>query len=182
MLIGGPRFLPLVELLLLSSLPPFLPSSLPLFKKQMPHSCHQLSALLTASLARGGLPLCNLSTPGGGLFTQRRLGAPCAALLTSPPTQSFALFSFPLSFLHSYSAVPPPFSSPHSMVHALSQPSPPTSVVLWSTHSGTGAALLCGSPSSGDVNQSWFFYRLSWSEPKGQRGSRHWLKEVVTWS
>ena len=45
-------------------------------------------------------PPCNLSTPGGGLFTQRWLGAPCTALVTSPPSYA-PLFLFSPSFLFS---------------------------------------------------------------------------------
>lgn len=77
------------------------------------------------------------------MFTQRRLGAPCFALVTSPSLPlPFPPLSFALSFLLfclSLSLQTSPF------------------VGLRSTDGGDGgAALLRGSPGSGDVNQSRF--------------------------
>lgn len=102
MLIGGPHFLPLVELLLLPSFPPFLPPSLSLFKNK----CHipAISYLLCwqPQWPVEDLPPRNLSTPGGGLFTQCWLGVPCSAPVTcdlspahpSPFTLSLSFLSF----------------------------------------------------------------------------------------
>lgn len=107
-----PRFLPLVELLPLP-LPPFLPLSLFFFLRT--NATFLPSVICSADSPSGPwrTPPCNLSTPGVGLFTQRWLGAPRTALVTSPPLlrpHSFSLLS--PSFLHSYSLLAS-LCSPH---------------------------------------------------------------------
>lgn len=135
MLIGSPHFLPLVELLLLSSLPLFVPPSHPVFK----HKCHipTISYLLCWQplWPVEDSPRCNLSTPGGGLFTQCWLGAPRAALMTSPSPLTFfprSFFSI-LPFCHRPLGVAPP----SLVVSAPAQPQPPqNTAVRWSTRRG----------------------------------------------
>lgn len=130
-----PRFLPLVDLLPLPSLPPSLPPALPLLRT---NATFLPSVICSADSPSGPwrTPPCNLSTPGGGLFTQRWLGVPWTALVTSTPLfhppNSFS--RLPLSFLHSYSLLASPCSPLSGSCALTTHPS----VVLWSTHSGTG--------------------------------------------
>lgn len=178
MLIGGPHFLPLVELLLLPSSPPFLPPSLSLFKNK----CH-IPAISYLLCWQPQWPVEDLPQPPPPqpVHSRRRpvytvligsaLLCPCDLWpLPRPPlTRSLfrSLFSPSFFFLLSYSVLAPlvlSLSSPplYTSCTLWAQPS----VGLWSTHSGTGeAALLCGSPGSTDVNQSGFLQPfLKWAQ------------------
>lgn len=135
-------------------LPPSLSSSLcPCFKEQMPHSCHQLSTLLTASVAHGGLP------PLQPVHSRRR--PVYTALIGSAPRCPHDLSFLPhfflphLFFLDSYFAtgplefLPPPllFLQQHNLFHITTQRFTEALAV------GRGVALARGSQGSRDVNQ-----------------------------
>lgn len=143
----------------------------------MPHSCHQLSALLTASVARGGLtpPTCPLQEEA----CLHSADWECPALplwpVTSPPPTPHP-FTLSLSFL-SFFLFPALLFGPRPsrslslftptlhLLHSLS-PALCGSLKHPQWNSGTGeAALLCGSPGSTDVNQSGFLQPfLKWAQ------------------
>lgn len=130
MLIGSPRFLPLVELLLLSSLPLMLLPLLPVFKNK----CHipPISYLLCWQPqwpVEDSLPQQPVHSRRRPVYTVLIGSAP-----RCPPDLSFplapSLFSSPLlSFLHSYFATGPfRFTPPSSVVSAPAQLRPPYNV------------------------------------------------------
>lgn len=111
MLIGGPHFQPLVELLLFSSLPLFLPPFLSFLETNATFLSSVIYFVDSLSGPWMTTPPYNLSTPRGGLFTQHWLGVSWTALVTSPPLYFLVLFFLNYSVLHSYYALAPPFFS-----------------------------------------------------------------------
>lgn len=155
-----PRFLPLVELLPLPSLPPFLP----LFKNK----CHipAISYLLCwqPQWPVEDSPLQPVHSRRRPVYTAligSALDCPCDLSPSLMPQLFLSSPSFFSRLLFSLLASPPP--PPLSLVLVPSQPSP-----LWLSEAATvgrGAALLCGSPGSRDVNQSWFLQTfLKWAQ------------------
>ncbi len=151
------RFLPLVELLPLPSLPLSLSLSLPLFQNK----CHipAISYLLCwqPQWPVEDSPLQPVHSRRRPVYTAligSALHCPCDL---SPPLSLFYFFLFYTPILSW------PLSAPPSVVLAPSQPTPP-----WFSEAptvGRGAALLCGSPGRGDVNQSWFLQAfLKWAQ------------------
>lgn len=148
-----PRFLPLVELLPLP-LPPFLPLSLFFFFK---NKCHipAISYLLCwqPQWPVEDSPLQPVHSRRRPVYTALIGSAPdCPCDLS--PALTPPLFLSPLSFFSALlfslglSLLPPlRFLCPHNPPLPCSSEAPTV---------GRGAALLCGSPGSGDVNQSWF--------------------------
>lgn len=128
----------------------------------MPHSCHQLSALLTAPVARGGLPPATCPLQEEACLHSADWERPALPLWPLPPLSAPTLSLFSL-FLFYAPILSWPLSAPPSEVLAPSQPTP-----AWFSEAptvGRGAALLCGSPGSGDVNQSWFLQAfLKWAQ------------------
>lgn len=157
-----PRFLPLVELLLL-----FPPSLLLSFFLRT--NATFLPSVICSADSRSGpwrTPPSNLSTPGGGLFTQCWLGVPWTALVTSFPS-----FLTPM-LIHSspsfFSTIPPPQShaTPLSVVHVPSRPTPLE--LSGAPQLGQDLDLPCRSPGSKDVNQGWFLQAFLRNPRPGQ--------------
>lgn len=147
----------------------------------MPHSCHQLSALLTVPVARGRTPPSNLSTPGGGLFTQCWLGVPWTALVTSLPSflMPMLIYSSPSFFPHSgrrgggglQTAAIPLYASCALTAHP--------SVAVWSSTVGQGVGLLRGGPGSKGCKSVVIFTSLP-EEPTARAGL--WLRGSTLFS
>lgn len=143
-----PRFLPLVELLL-------FPPSLLLSFFLRTNATFLPSVICSADSPSGPwrTPPSNLSTPGGGLFTQCWLGVPWTALVTS--LLSFLtpmLIHSSASFFSTIQNSPQTPATPplHGSCALTAHPS------VWSSTLGQGIRLLCRRPGSKDVNQSWF--------------------------
>lgn len=142
-----PRFLPLVELLLL------FPPSLPLSFFLRTNATFLPSVICSADSPSGPwrTPPSNLSTPGGGLFTQCWLGVPWTGLVTSLPSFLTPMLIHPSPSF--FSTMQLSLSSPLCGSCALrAHPF----VAVWSSTVGQGIGLHCRSLGSKDVNQSWF--------------------------
>lgn len=134
----------------------------------MPHSCHQLSALLTAPVARGGLPPANCPLQEDACLHSADWecpGLPCWPLpLLRPPPSPHSFSLLPLFFCPlSYS-----LSAPPSVVLVPSRLNP--SVVLWSAHSGTGGGAALRKPRQRRCKSVVVFTGLPWASPGAMVG------------
>lgn len=133
-----PRFLPLVELLLL-----FPPSLLRSFFLRT-NATFLPSVICSADSPSGPwrTPPSNLSTPGGGLFTQCWLGVPWTALATFHPSflTPMLIHSSP-SFFSTIHNPPYPQTTAIPLCGSCALPAHP-SVAVWSSTVGQGIGLL----------------------------------------
>lgn len=112
----------------------------------MPHSCHQLSALLTAPVARGGLPPATCPLQEEACLHSVDWERPALPLWPLPLTPPLFLSSACFFSTFLFSLCSPLCGSCALTAHP-------------------SAALLCGSPGSGDLNQSWFLQAfLKWAQ------------------